>query len=34
MTWLRLTSSQLLLSQSVYWRDLGFALTGPESQVR
>ncbi|MFD0344889.1 hypothetical protein ACFQ0M_00070 [Kitasatospora aburaviensis] len=28
MNWLRLTSSQFLLSQRVYWRDLGFALTG------
>jgi ABC-2 type transport system permease protein len=28
MTWLRLAYSQFLLSQRVYWRDLGFALTG------
>ncbi|KOU02367.1 hypothetical protein ADK86_10920 [Streptomyces sp. NRRL F-5755] len=28
MNWLRFTFSQFLLSQRVYWRDLGFALTG------
>ncbi|MER5201873.1 ABC transporter permease [Streptomyces sp. NPDC002825] len=28
MSWLRYTYSQFLLSQRVYWRDLGFALTG------
>ncbi|MEV6007877.1 ABC transporter permease [Streptomyces sp. NPDC051976] len=28
MTWMRFTFSQVLLSQRVYWRDLGFALTG------
>ncbi|MBT2405451.1 MULTISPECIES: ABC transporter permease [unclassified Streptomyces] len=28
MSWFRFTYSQFLLSQRVYWRDLGFALTG------
>ncbi|MFG2794368.1 ABC transporter permease [Streptomyces sp. NPDC048419] len=28
MSWIRFTYSQVLLSQRVYWRDLGFALTG------